>query len=65
MDFRAVDFLDFTFRLCLCRSVENLLLTSSLAFARLHSPENPLSMTVNMQRHSEPKGEESVNILSP
>ena len=34
MDFRAVDFLDFTFRLCLCRSVENLLLTSSLAFAR-------------------------------
>ncbi len=29
--FRAVDFLDSTFRLCLSRSVENLLLTSSLA----------------------------------
>ncbi len=31
LDFRAVDFLDFTLRLCLSRSVENLLLTSSLA----------------------------------
>ena len=31
LDFRVVDFLDFTLRLCLSRSVENLLLTSSLA----------------------------------
>ena len=31
LDFRVVDFLDSTFRLCLSRSVENLLLTSSLA----------------------------------
>ena len=31
LDFRVVDFLDYTFRLRLCRSVENLLLTSSLA----------------------------------
>ena len=31
LDFRVVDFLDFTLRLCLCHSVENLLLTSSLA----------------------------------
>ena len=31
LDFRAVDFLDFTFRLRLSSSVENLLLTSSLA----------------------------------
>ena len=31
LDFRAVDFLDFTLRLCLCHSVENLQLTSSLA----------------------------------
>ena len=31
LDFRAVDFLDFTFRLRLRSSVENLLLTSSLA----------------------------------
>ena len=51
LDFRAVDFLDFTLRLCLSRSVENLLLTSSLAFARLHSTENPLNMTTNIQRH--------------
>ena len=32
LDFRVVDFLDFTLRLCLCHSVENLLLTSSLAW---------------------------------
>ena len=31
LDFRVVDFLDSTFRLRLSRSVENLLLTSSLA----------------------------------
>ena len=31
MDFRAVDFFNFTLRLRLSRSVENLLLTSSLA----------------------------------
>ena len=31
LDFRAVDFLNFTLRLRLSRSVENLLLTSSLA----------------------------------
>ena len=31
LDFRVVDFLDYTFRLRLCRSVAKLLLTSSLA----------------------------------
>ena len=51
LDFRAVDFLDFTFRLCLCRFVENLLLTSSLAFARLHSSENPQNDVLFFRLH--------------
>ena len=39
--FRAVDFLDSTFRLCLSRSVENLLLTSSLALLDSTLPKIP------------------------
>ena len=39
LDFRVVDFLDFTLRLCLSRSVENLLLTSSLALLDFTLPK--------------------------
>ena len=40
LDFRVVDFLDYTFRLRLCRSVENLLLTSSLTLLDFTLPKS-------------------------
>ena len=61
LDFRAVDFLDFTFRLRLCRSVENLLLTSSLALLDSTLPKIRQNDGKGI-RHTEALAEVSFNI---